>query len=40
MLIDDINQVRGLEYVKTTEMVFLVIPANRIVVDTIALSGR
>jgi hypothetical protein len=34
--IGDINQVRGLEYVKTTDKVFLVIPANRIVVDVIA----
>jgi hypothetical protein len=34
--IGDITQVRGLEYVKTTEKVFLVSPASRIVVDTIA----
>jgi hypothetical protein len=34
--IGDITQVRGLEYVKTTDKVFLVSPASRIVVDTIA----
>jgi hypothetical protein len=33
--IGDITQVRGLEYVKTTDKVFLVSPASRIVVDTI-----
>jgi hypothetical protein len=31
----DITEVRGLEYVKTTDKVFLVSPASRIVVDTI-----
>jgi hypothetical protein len=34
--IGDITEVRGLEYVKTTDKVFLVSPASRIVVDTIA----
>ena len=34
--IGDITQVRGLEYVKTMDKVFLVSPASRIVVDTIA----
>jgi hypothetical protein len=34
--IGDITQVRGLKYVKTMDKVFLVIPANRIVVDAIA----
>jgi hypothetical protein len=34
--IGNIDQVRGLEYVKTTDKVFLVIPASRIVVDVIA----
>ena len=34
--IGDITQVRGLTYVKTMDKVFLVIPANRIVVDAIA----
>ena len=33
--LDDIAQVRGLEYVKTRDKVFLVRPANRIVVDAI-----
>jgi hypothetical protein len=37
--IGDIIQVRGLEYLKTMDKVFLVIPANRIVVDAIALAG-
>jgi hypothetical protein len=34
--IRDIAQMRGLEYVKTMDKVFLVIPENRIVVDVIA----
>ena len=34
--IGDITQVRGLEYVKTMNKVFLVIPPNRIVVDAIS----
>jgi hypothetical protein len=34
--IGDITQVRRLKYVKTTNKVFLVILANRIVVDAIA----
>jgi len=34
--IGNITQVRGLNYVKTMDKVFLVIPANRIVVDAIA----
>jgi len=33
--IGDITQVRGLKYVKTMDKVYLVIPANRIVVDAI-----
>ena len=34
--IGNITQVRGLKYVKTKDKVFLVLPANRIVVDAIA----
>jgi hypothetical protein len=34
--IGDLIQLRGLEYLKTMDKVFLVIPANRIVVDAIA----